>query len=160
MNRQDITTRLARAAAIPTGVTIGTDAFYRVGCLVGSLSDTADNGDVIALMKNALSADVTLTGRTLYKDGAWNTICLPFDVTISGSVLDGDEDEETTSLREKVIVNSEKFLTPEGMSEQARRAAAAEWYTLDGRKLSGKPTQKGVYINGGHKVVVHHELEN
>ena len=34
------------------------------------------------------------------------------------------------------------------------------WYTLDGRKLSGKPTQKGVYIHGGHKVVVHHELEN
>jgi hypothetical protein len=21
------------------------------------------------------------------------------------------------------------------------------WYTLDGRKLSGKPTQKGLYIN-------------
>ena len=66
--------------AIPQGVTIGTNAFYKVGCLVGSLSDTADNGDVIALMQNALSANVTLTGRTLYKDGKWNTLCLPFDV--------------------------------------------------------------------------------
>ncbi len=28
------------------------------------------------------------------------------------------------------------------------------WYTLDGRKLAKKPTQKGVYINGGKKVVV------
>lgn len=27
------------------------------------------------------------------------------------------------------------------------------WYTLDGRKLSGKPTQKGIYIQGGKKVV-------
>lgn len=35
-------------------------------------------------------ADVTLSGRTLYKDGAWNTLCLPFDVTISGSPLAGD----------------------------------------------------------------------
>ena len=33
---------------------------------------------------------VTLRGRTLYKDGSWNTICLPFDVEIEGSVLDGD----------------------------------------------------------------------
>ena len=28
------------------------------------------------------------------------------------------------------------------------------WYTLDGRKLQGKPTKKGVYINGGRKVVI------
>lgn len=28
------------------------------------------------------------------------------------------------------------------------------WYTLDGRRLSGKPSQKGVYINGGKKVVI------
>ena len=28
-------------------------------------------------------ADVTLSGRTLWKDGAWNTLCLPFDVTAS-----------------------------------------------------------------------------
>ena len=28
------------------------------------------------------------------------------------------------------------------------------FYTLDGRKLDGKPTKKGIYINGGRKVVV------
>ena len=28
------------------------------------------------------------------------------------------------------------------------------WYTLDGRKLQGKPTQKGAYIIGGKKVVI------
>lgn len=28
------------------------------------------------------------------------------------------------------------------------------WYTLTGRKLSGKPTQKGIYINNGKKIVV------
>ena len=41
-------------------------------------------------------ANVTLSGRTLYKDGKWNTLCLPFDVTISGSVLDGDGVEVKT----------------------------------------------------------------
>ena len=34
-------------------------------------------------------ADVTLAGRTLYKDGKWNTLCLPFNVTLSGSPLNG-----------------------------------------------------------------------
>lgn len=29
-----------------------------------------------------------------------------------------------------------------------------EWYSLDGRKLSGKPTAKGLYINNGKKVVI------
>lgn len=32
---------------------------------------------------------IRLYGRTLYKDGYWNTLCLPFDVTLSSSVLDG-----------------------------------------------------------------------
>lgn len=30
----------------------------------------------------------------------------------------------------------------------------AAWYTLDGRRMMNKPTQKGVYIYGGHKVVI------
>ena len=28
------------------------------------------------------------------------------------------------------------------------------WYSLDGRKLNGKPTKKGLYINNGKKVVI------
>jgi hypothetical protein len=31
---------------------------------------------------------------------------------------------------------------------------AGAWYNLDGRKLDSKPTQKGVYIGGGKKVVI------
>ena len=57
--------------------------------------DLADNGDNTDAISNIITnygskADVTLQDRTLYKDGNWNTLCLPFDVTISGSVLDGD----------------------------------------------------------------------
>ena len=28
------------------------------------------------------------------------------------------------------------------------------WYTMDGRKLEGKPTKKGLYINNGRKIVI------
>ena len=31
---------------------------------------------------------------------------------------------------------------------------AGAWYSLDGRKLNGKPTKKGLYIHGGRKFVV------
>ena len=31
--------------------------------------------------------------------------------------------------------------------------ADAAWYSLDGRKLEGKPTKKGVYIHNGRVVV-------
>ena len=51
-------------------------------------------------------------------------------------------DGNTTSLSEKVIVNSEKLAT------------ATEWFTLDGRKLNAQPTMKGIYIVNGRKVVV------
>ena len=29
-----------------------------------------------------------------------------------------------------------------------------DWYTIDGRKLNGKPAKKGIYINDGNKVVI------
>jgi len=50
-------------------------------------------------------------------------------------------DGETTSISEELRVESEEFAT------------ATEWYTLDGRKLQGQPTQKGVYIVNGKKVI-------
>lgn len=31
---------------------------------------------------------------------------------------------------------------------------SASWYTLGGAQLTGKPTQPGIYIHGGKKVIV------
>jgi hypothetical protein len=36
----------------------------------------------------------------------------------------------------------------------SREGSSQRWYTLDGRKLNSKPTQKGIYVNGGRKVVI------
>ena len=44
------------------------------------LADNVDNSTVIK-DNNFEVANVTLSGRTLYKDGAWNTLCLPFNLT-------------------------------------------------------------------------------
>ena len=48
---------------------------------------------------------------------------------------------DTTSVSEKLRVKSEEFAT-------------AQWYSLDGRKLSGSPAKKGMYILNGKKMVV------
>ena len=47
-------------------------------------------------------------------------------------------DEETTEI--KFLDDSKDVITP--------------WFSLDGRRLGGKPTQKGLYIRNGKKVVV------
>ena len=45
-----------------------------------ALADDADNTAAIAAAVSTTSNRVTLSGRTLYTDGDWNTLCLPFDV--------------------------------------------------------------------------------
>ena len=231
-----------------------------------SLADTEAN-DVVSI--NGFFADVTLSGRTLYKDGAWNTICLPFNVTIASSPLAGATARPLTSAsisgstltltfgdavttlkagtpyiikwasgdnivspvfsgvtidktdrsydneasgdqrvrfigtykstafdaedQSILLMGGENMLyyptTGAGIGAQhaylkigdgaqlARlkafrinfgddetsgilslskdsRSAGESWFTLDGRKLDGKPTRKGLYINNGVKVVI------
>lgn len=53
------------------------------------LANDDDNTDAINDF-NKLIGDVTLQGRTFYKDGDWNTLCLPFAVSnFAGTPLEG-----------------------------------------------------------------------
>ena len=49
-------------------------------------------------------------------------------------------EEDATRLNEELKMKNEEFAT-------------APWYDLNGRKLAGKPTQKGIYIHNGSKVL-------
>ena len=55
-----------------------------------SLADDGDNYETIYTYDGKTATSVSLTGRTLYKNGSWNTLCLPFAVT------DGDENDGVT----------------------------------------------------------------
>ena len=47
------------------------------------------------------------------------------------------------------------LLSPEGEEGASPRGGlVGVWYSLDGRRLSNKPSQRGVYINNGRKIVV------
>jgi len=69
--------------------------FYGTPATV-TLADGSDNTETIT-GADGYVADVTLSGRTLYKDGAWNTICLPFNVMLDSSPLAGATARPLTS---------------------------------------------------------------
>ena len=50
------------------------------------------------------------------------------------------DDEEATGILE--------------ISADSKEMTDDAWYSLDGVRLSGKPTQRGIYINNGNKVVI------
>lgn len=63
-----------------------------------SLSDNADNGDVLEEYNGMKATRVTLSGRTLYRDNTWNTLCLPFSLdNLIGTPLEGAHVKELSS---------------------------------------------------------------
>ena len=75
--------------------TITVTAYWRNGLIILLDDDSAQpegtkNADIIAANNGTTGRTVQLQGRTLFKDGSWNTLCLPFDVTIANSPLAGD----------------------------------------------------------------------
>ena len=54
-----------------------------------TLYDGGDNTDIIASATPGMPYKVTIEGRTIYADNYWNTICLPFDVSLKKGALTG-----------------------------------------------------------------------
>ena len=61
---------------------------FTTGKIIELADDGAANSDILEEYVGQ-TVCIALTGRTLYKDGAWNTLCLPFDVTLADSPLSG-----------------------------------------------------------------------
>ena len=72
-----------------TSIDYPANAFSYIGTITGTLYDAADNSKTITMMSQARTSNVTITGRTLWKDGNWNTLCLPFNVKKDDPILDG-----------------------------------------------------------------------
>ena len=54
-----------------------------------SLSDIANNSTAVTKLNGVTNLDVTLSDRTLYQDGDWNTLCLPFDINdLTGTIFE------------------------------------------------------------------------
>ena len=91
---------------------------------------------LLLLQKNkSISADLTVKSCRAYFE-------LDADVPESNNApsIIIDYGDESTSLRE---ISNEQLVI-----------SNYDYYTLDGRKLDGKPTKKGMYINKGRQVVI------
>jgi len=136
-----------------TDVTIDADASTSVnfdgGAFVGTYSPVnfeANDKSILFLGgENKLywpNADMTLGACRAYFDLGTNEA--------RKCVLNFNDDEDNTT-------GIAPLLSPEGDDAGASPRGGlmgASWYTLDGRRLAGKPTAKGIYINKGRKAVI------
>lgn len=52
-------------------------------------------------------------------------------------------------IREKNVISTDI----DQVTSNKYQVTSDDWYTMDGRKLSGKPNAKGIYIHNGKKVL-------
>ena len=94
--------------------------------------------------------DVTVgEGYTLYKD--------EFVMVSSGTLPAGIAflpTESSNAARRLTISRGMGEITDIDNVSTDIEEAEATWYSLDGKKLSGKPTGKGIYLRNGKKVVI------
>jgi hypothetical protein len=91
--------------------------------------------------------------------GPDNTLYYPDQAMTIGSCrghfrLQGIEAGDPTVSAIELNFGDETTAIHSVQSSKLKAQSNDAWHTLDGRKLSGKPTQKGVYINNGIKVVI------
>ncbi len=131
------------------GVTISTDVCNKT-CDLGEDKSITFRGTYGYRLFTDIDKSILFfgTNNTLYypENGATIAACRAYfqlngisaaDLPV-GNVKMFFGDEETSIHDSQFIIHDE----------------AETWYTLDGRRLSGKPTQRGIYINNGRKVVM------
>ena len=130
------------------GIYDGDQEKYKINMLVGSVSSqsiTPTDGDYTNMILVGNLFQRTKAG-TLGANKAYLKVPTSYLNGVSGAKLmisfDNETEGETTGIHsienEKLTVDNEN----------------GAWYTLDGRKLVGKPTQKGVYIHDGSKIAI------
>lgn len=94
--------------------------------------------------------------RTILYLGANNTLYYPNDAMTIGACRAYFKLKGITvgDLQQAPVLNfgDEGTTTLNSLSLGEGRGDA--WFTLDGRRLSGKPSQSGVYLNNGKKIVI------
>ena len=84
---------------------------------------------------------------------AWRIIQVNNNGSQSENVVNGEQYTFTMPSCKSLIVNA-LFETSGIRTITTSDLPSDAWFTLDGRRLNGRPQQPGLYINGGRKVVV------
>ncbi len=113
-----------------------------------ALNAKQDNTSIIEA-NNGTCANVTINGRTFRKDGSWQTICLPFDVELEGSVLEGADIRALESAKMR-----ETFLLLDFTPVTALQAGIPYIIKWDGGSDIANPTFEDVTIQNTSPVFV------
>lgn len=121
------------------------DYLYFIGTFAPVTIEANDNTKLYLGANNTLyypAADVNVNAFRGYFElqqelTAGNPMEQPSTIRAFELNFDGEETAITT------------LIADEGMQD-----ADTSWYTLDGRRLNGKPVTKGIYINRGRKIVI------
>ena len=97
--------------------------------------------------------------HTKYYLGAENKLYYPsavgYQIKSFRAYFDFGADEQFAGIRAFTLNFDEDETTNIIATEDVEsRMRDGVWYTLDGRRLSGKPTARGIYVNNGRKVVI------
>lgn len=91
---------------------------------------------------------------------AGNTFVYVYATTASSSGAKGNGVRKAPSLSKGIKIYSIKTRTNVVTDIKSITTAgevtgnATDWYSINGQRISGQPTKKGLYINGGKKVIV------
>ena len=77
---------------------VDSPGFFTYQDIILTLNDNQDNSTILSTYENKKIAKITLIDRTLYRDGRWNTLCLPFNVGDKENCLVGTLLEDATVM--------------------------------------------------------------
>ncbi len=132
-------------ATAPTAVPFTNNATTGDCQFVGQFSPfTIDDSNLneIILMGSGSTLGYSKAARTLKSMRAHFYVPAKNGAGVRAFVLDFGDGETTGVVNEELRMKNEESATATG------------WYTIDGRKLNGKPGEKGVYILNGRKIVI------
>lgn len=124
--------------------------FEGVKIVKGEPKQTVGDASLIGTYK-----DMTIEDDSFYavQGGAWKHYSSPVNLGFTRAYLDmANESAEVRFFVEEP--NGETTAIKELNAETMQSVDAEGWYTIDGKKLSAAPTQKGLYINNGKKVII------
>ena len=154
---------LEELAYIPNGVPVllltgrSSDGFGKVA----KTGDTYSTEGIAAInAKNKLKkATGTDTERTFAAAKIYLFYKGEFVLNYVGTLTEGKvyldlRDTTSPTPAPSLSLSADNATEVEDVRSKMEDVRSERWYTLDGRMLQGKPTQKGLYIRNGRKVVI------
>ena len=110
------------------------------------LGDEADNDAVVSASNDSVR-NVMLANRILYRNGHWSTLCLPFDLTLAGSILDSADVRALTGATFEAGTLTLHFTAENTVSALTAGVPYIIRWTNTDKEDIVSPTFRGVTVN-------------